>query len=32
MATAKTSTVEEALAELLMGRCIMVVDDPDREN
>ena len=32
MATAKTSTVEEALAELQMGRCIMVVDDPDREN
>ena len=32
MATTKTSTVEEALAELQMGRCIMVVDDPDREN
>ena len=32
MASAKTSTVEEALAELQMGRCIMVVDDPDREN
>jgi 3,4-dihydroxy 2-butanone 4-phosphate synthase/GTP cyclohydrolase II len=28
----RTSTVEEAIAELQMGRCIVVVDDPDREN
>ena len=26
------NTVEEAIAELQMGRCVMVVDDPDREN
>ena len=26
------NTVEEAISELQMGRCIMVVDDPDREN
>ncbi len=26
------NTVEEAVAELQMGRCVMVVDDPDREN
>ena len=28
----RMSTVEEAIAELQMGRCILVVDDPDREN
>lgn len=26
------STVEEAIAELQLGRCILVVDDPNREN
>lgn len=26
------NTVEEAISELQMGRCIMCVDDPDREN
>ncbi|MBR2836221.1 MAG: bifunctional 3,4-dihydroxy-2-butanone-4-phosphate synthase/GTP cyclohydrolase II [Coriobacteriales bacterium] len=26
------NTVEEAIQELQMGRCILVVDDPDREN
>ena len=28
----RANTVEEAIAELQMGRCIMVVDDPNREN
>lgn len=28
----RMSTVEEAIAELQLGRCILVVDDPDREN
>ena len=32
MADVEMNTIEEAIAELQMGRCIMVVDDPDREN
>ena len=32
MSEIRMSTVEEAIAELQLGRCILVVDDPDREN
>ena len=32
MADIEMNTIEEAIAELQMGHCIMVVDDPDREN
>ncbi|MEE8717683.1 MAG: bifunctional 3,4-dihydroxy-2-butanone-4-phosphate synthase/GTP cyclohydrolase II [Coriobacteriales bacterium] len=32
MSDIEMNTVEEAIAELQMGRCIMCVDDPDREN
>jgi 3,4-dihydroxy 2-butanone 4-phosphate synthase/GTP cyclohydrolase II len=32
MSDIKMNTVEEAISELQMGRCIMCVDDPDREN
>lgn len=32
MDTIKLNTIEEALAELRAGKCILAVDDPDREN
>lgn len=32
MGLIKTNTIEEAVAELKAGKCIICIDDPDREN